>query len=129
MVYSPFMESFKFENLEIWKLANNYADEIHELTKRFPKDEKFALIDQLNRSTSSIPDNIAEGSGATTVKDFSNYLQTSIKSTYESVSQLYRACGRGYITEEQRQYFYAKARVLVRKIVAFKQSINRRGRF
>ena len=123
------MESFKFENLEIWKLACEYVDEIHELIKSFPSDEKFSLIGQLNRSTSSIPDNIAEGSGATSVKDFSNYLQTSVKSIYESVSQLYRAWRRGYITNEQRAYFYEKAKTLVAKISAFKQSINKRGRF
>lgn len=123
------MESFKFENLDIWKLACEYADEAHTLIKSFPLDEKLSLTGQLNRSTSSIPDNIAEGSGATTVRDFSNYLQVSIKSVYESVSQLYRAWRRGYITDEQRVYFYGKAKTLVAKISAFKQSINKRGRF
>lgn len=123
------MESFKFENLDIWKLACEYADEIHKLTKRFPVDERYSLTDQLNRSSSSIADNIAEGSGATTVRDFSNYLQTSVKSTYESVSQLYRAWRRGYITDERRLYFYEKAKTLVGKISAFKKSINNRGHF
>jgi four helix bundle protein len=123
------MESFKFENLEIWKLACEYADEIHKLTKKFPSHEKFALVDQLNRSSSSIADNIAEGSGSTSVRDFSNYLQTSIKSTYESVSQLYRASRRRYITERERSYFYEKARLLVRKILVFRKTINDRERF
>lgn len=123
------MESFKFENLEIWKLACEFADEVHALAKSFPKDERFSLVDQLNRSSSSIADNIAEGSGATTVKDFSNYLQTSVKSTYESVSQLYRAYRRGYITHEQKEYFYKKAKLLVSKILSFKKTINQRGRF
>lgn len=123
------MESFKFENLDIWRLACEYADDIHKITKRFPSDERFSLADQLNRSSSSIADNIAEGSGATTVRDFSNYLQTSIKSTYESVSQLYRAYRRGYITDKQKVYFYDRAKTLVGKIMAFKKSINARGRF
>ena len=123
------MESFKFENLEIWKLACQYADEIHEITKKFPRDERFSLEDQLNRSSSSISDNIAEGSGATTVRDFSNYLSTSVKSTYESVSQLYRAFRRGYITDAQKVYFYEKANTLVKKILAFKNTINRRNKF
>lgn len=123
------MESFKFENLDIWKLASEYADEIHELTKKFPADERFALSGQFNRSSSSIPDNIAEGSGSATVKDFSNYLQTSVKSAYESLSQLYRAWRRGYITETKRDYFYQKAKILVAKILAFKASINRKGKF
>ncbi|HEY5600622.1 MAG TPA: four helix bundle protein [Patescibacteria group bacterium] len=123
------MDSFKFENLDIWKLAYEYADEIHDLTKSFPKDELFSLSGQLNRSSSSIPDNIAEGTGSTTIKDCSNYLQVSIKSTYESVSQLYRAFRRDYITLEQKNYFYHKANVLVAKIISFKKSINSRGKF
>lgn len=123
------MESFKFENLEIWKLACEYSDEIYELTKTFLKEERFSLTDQLNRSSSSIADNIAEGSGSKTVRDFSNYLQNAVKSTYESVSQLYRACRRGYITEEQRIYFYEKAKLLVGKILSFKATINRKGSF
>lgn len=123
------MESFKFENLEIWKLACEYSDEIYDLTKTFPRNEWLSLSDQLNRSSSSIADNIAEGSGSMTVRDFSNFLQTSIKSTYESVSQLYRAYRRGYITEDQKNDFYGKAKLIVRKIVSFKKSINSRGKF
>jgi len=123
------MESFKFENLEIWTLACEYSDEIHELTKTFPNHEKYNLVNQLDLSSSSIPDNIAEGSGSTSIKDFSHYLQISIKSAYESVSQLYRAKRRGYITDEERLHFYNKANVLVKKILAFKKSINSRGRF
>src|SRR3989344_1539929 len=123
------MESFKFENLEIWTLACEYSDEIHELTKTFPNHEKYNLVNQLDLSSSSIPDNIAEGSGSTSIKDFCHYLQISIKSAYESVSQLYRAERRGYITGEQRLSFYDKSNVLVKKILAFKKSINFRGRF
>lgn len=123
------MQSFKFENLEIWKLACEYADEIHILTRKFPGEEKFSLVDQLNRPSSSIADNIAEGSGSTTIRDFANYLQTSVKSAYESVSQLYRAKRRGYITDKERLYFYDKAEILVKKTLAFKSTINKRGRF
>lgn len=123
------MQSFKFENLDIWKLSCEFSDEIHNLTKTFPRDELFSLTDQLNRSSSSIADLIAEGSGATTLKDFSNYLQMSIKSTYESVSHLYRAFRRGYITAKQKDYFYDNAKNLVGKMVAFKKAINQRGRF
>jgi|SRR3989344_178132 len=123
------MESFKFENLEIWHLANEYADEIHKVAKQFPKDERYALVDQLNRSSSSIADNIAEGSGAASVKDYSNFLQISVKSTYESVSQLHRCFTRGYITQDQKSYFYNRAKIIVSKVIAFKKTINRRGKF
>jgi len=123
------MESFKFENLEIWKLANEYADEIHKIVKKFPADEKYALISQLNRSSSSVADNIAEGFGSATVKDYSNFLQISVKSIYETISQLYRAQVRGYITQRQKDQLYDSAKVLVSKIIAFKKAVNKKGSF
>ncbi len=120
---------FKFELLEIWKLANDYADEIYKITKDFPKDEQFNLTNQLRRSSSSIPDNIAEGSGSQTVKDFKNYLQISIKSAFESVSQLDRAKRRYYIDEEMRSRMYNQAEILVRKINSFKKWLDEKGKF
>lgn len=71
----------------------------------------------------------AEGSGSFTVKDFKNYLQISVKSTFESVSQLMRAKRRGYIDEKERLRLYEKAEVLVKKINSFKRALDRRGRF
>jgi len=112
---------FKFEKLEIWHLANDYADKIYETTKTFPQEEKFNLVDQLKRAANSIPTNIAEGSGSESVKDFKNFLNISIKSTYETVSLLYRARKRNYIGEETRKKLYGEAEVLVKRTSAFKK--------
>lgn len=120
---------FKFEKLEIWELANQYADKIYDLTQTFPKEETYNLTDQLRRAANSIPTNIAEGSGGFSVKDFCNYLNIAIKSTYETVSLLYRARLRNYISEEKRRNLYNEAEVLVRKTIAFRRSINKNGRF
>ena len=38
---------FKFEKLEIWKLAIDLANEIHILTRNFPKEEMFSLTSQM----------------------------------------------------------------------------------
>lgn len=56
---------FRFEELEIWQLGFQYANEIYELTKKFPSGERFNLIDQMRRASLSIPTNIAEGSAGT----------------------------------------------------------------
>jgi four helix bundle protein len=52
---------FKFEKLEIWKLAIEFADEVHLLTRRFPKEEIFSLTSQFKRAADSVSLNIAEG--------------------------------------------------------------------
>ena len=51
---------FKFEKLEIWKLAIDIADNIHTLTRNFPKEEMFSLTDQIRRSSRSVGAQIAE---------------------------------------------------------------------
>lgn len=106
----------RFEHLAIWQEAVHYTNKVYQITKQFPRDELFALSDQLKRSSSSIPANIAEGSGSSSKKDFCHYLDISIKSVYETVSHLYIAQDQKYITEAQRFILYDKAEILVRKI-------------
>jgi len=48
------------KELDVYKFAFNYAMEIFELTKKFPKDEKYSLTDQIRRSSRSVCSNLAE---------------------------------------------------------------------
>lgn len=52
---------FKFEKLEIWNLAIYFANDVHLLTRKFPKDEMFSLSSQFKRAADSIALNISEG--------------------------------------------------------------------
>jgi len=114
---------FRFESLEIWKLAINYANHLYIVAKTFPKEEMFGLGDQLRRAAVSISNNIAEGSGGTN-RDFSNYLNVAVKSTLETVNILYFAKERKFINEAERIRLYDEAEKLIRKIRAFKKSLN-----
>lgn len=116
--------AFRFESLEIWHLAVAYADEIYQLTEKFPKHEMFGLISQVRRAAVSISSNIAEGSGSVTIKDYKNYLDIAIKSTLETVSELVVAEKRGYIDKKTKEMLYEKAEILIRKIRAFKISLK-----
>lgn len=118
--------AFRFEELEIWKASNIYIKNIYSLTKKFPKEEIFALVSQLRRSASSISANIAEGSGSSSKKDFSHYLDISIKSIFETVSHLYLAKEQKYITERDRINLYEQAEILVKRINSFKKWLNKK---
>lgn len=115
--------AFRFESLEIWKASIDYADELYDVAHNFPKDEKFALADQLRRAGVSISNNIAEGSGSATNKNFSSFLDISIKSTLETVNILYFAFKRKYIDETKMKELYSKAENLIKSIRAFKNSL------
>ena len=114
---------FRFENLEIWKLAVEYASEIYKLTITFPREETFGLVSQLRRASVSVSSNIAEGSGASTIKDYKNYLDIAIKSTLETSSLLYIATTQNYLDEKTRLKFYEDAEKQIRKIRAFKKKL------
>jgi len=117
--------AFRFENLDIWKDSNNFVDKIYKISKKFPREELFSLTDQMKRSASSVSANIAEGSGSSSKKDFSHYLDISTKSIYETISHLYLAKQQNYISDKTRQELYLEAEVLVKKIQSFKKWLNK----
>lgn len=116
---------FKFEQLEIWVEAKNYAGKIYKISKDFPRDEMYGLTDQLRRSAVSISANIAEGSGGNSKKDFSHFLDIAIKSLYETVSHLYIAKDQEYISEKVRMELYLEAEILIKRIKSFQSWINK----
>ena len=58
-----------FTQLEVWQESLALAKEIYLITKKFPSEEKFGLISQLQRASVSISSNIAEGCGRFHPKD------------------------------------------------------------
>lgn len=57
------MEIKSFTDLDAWKVNYELVLKIYQVTKSFPKDERFGIVDQLRRAVSSITANIAEGWG------------------------------------------------------------------
>jgi four helix bundle protein len=54
---------FGFEKLDIWQISMSLSIDIKKPTKTFPKEEIFQLTSHVNRSSASIPSNIAESTG------------------------------------------------------------------
>ena len=79
---------YRFEKLRVFHNAMGLVEEIYKTTRSLPKDERFALIDQLKRSSTSVVLNIAEGSGALGDTEFKSFLRNSLKSLDETVAGL-----------------------------------------
>ena len=92
----------KFEDLKVWQKSRELCQEISLLISKGNFSKDFGLKDQINRSSGSIMDNIAEGFGRKGNLEFINFLTYSSGSVCECKSQLYRAQDRKYITEEKR---------------------------
>lgn len=85
-----------FKKLMIWQRAMDLTDYTFDYCKHLPADERYNLIDQINRCSCSIPSNIAEGSGKSTPKHFAEFLSTSLSSGYELETQLLICERRAY---------------------------------
>ena len=86
-----------FRELDVWNKAMKLTDRVYDLVGDFPKEERYALGDQLRRAVVSIPSNIAEGFGRDTHKDFAHFLAQARGSLYEVSTQLDVAIRLGYM--------------------------------
>ena len=66
--------SLSYQDLTVWQKAMDLVEETYKLVKLLPKEEKYALGDQMRRAAVSIPSNIAEGKTRTSVKEYLQFL-------------------------------------------------------
>jgi len=90
-----------FEELKVWQKARMLCQEIYEIIEKEKFCKDYKLKDQINGSSGSVMDNIAEGFGRLGNNEFINFLTISNGSVLEVKSQLYRALDRKYITPEK----------------------------
>lgn len=86
-----------FEKLDVYQKARVFKKEIKILTRTFPKEERFGLISQLDRSASSISANLAEGSGRASNLDQAHFTNVSYASGLECIDHLNSALDLNYI--------------------------------
>jgi four helix bundle protein len=94
-----------FTELEVWKKARDFKNEIKELTNVFPTEEKFRLTDQIIRSSRGINTQIAEGHGRYTYKEQIHYCMIARGSLSETYNHLIDALDGTYIDQAKLDYF------------------------
>lgn len=92
------MKQNSFRELDAYKEGKKLIKEVYRLLKKFPKEEQYAMCDQLRRAAISITSNIAEGSGRNSFKEKVHFLEFSYGSLMEVLSQMDVACDLEYIT-------------------------------
>ena len=94
-----------FRKLKAYIKAKELVKQVYDQIKKFPREEQFALCDQLRRSVISVPSNIAEGSGRNSAKDQSHFYSMAYASLMEVLAQLDIACDLGYLTNDEFNHF------------------------
>ena len=77
-----------YHQLEIWQRAMTYVVQIYEFSAQLPQDERYNLTAQLRKAATSVPLNIAEGSGCQTNAEFPRFLSYAYRSLKEVVTCL-----------------------------------------
>lgn len=108
-----------FEELEIWQLSREICQDLWNAFENTSLGKDFELKNQMNRSSGSIMDNIAEGFERNGRREFINFLSYSKGSCGELRSQLYRAFDRKHITEEEFEFLKEKTITESKKIGSF----------
>ena len=98
-----------YRDLHIWQDSMNLVTEIYQVTKHFPKNEKFGLTSQIRRAAVSIPSNIAEGQARNSPKDFARFLSIAMGSLCEMETQLIIAQNLGFINANTIETLLDKA--------------------
>ena len=111
-------ESWHFRDLVVWQKAMALAGDVHQVTSTFPKSELFGLTSQLRRAAVSVPSNIAEGRGRTTVGEMRQFFGHSRGSTYEMETQLCIAESLDYLDRARFQKLLEQCWEVVRMLNA-----------
>ncbi|WP_396160427.1 four helix bundle protein [Flavobacterium sp.] len=114
----------KFEDLEIWNISRDICKDIEILFETTSLGKRYALKDQMDRSSGSIMDNISEGFERNGNREFINFLSYSKGSCGELKSQLYRSLDKKIISEEQFRITSEKIELVKNKIGAFMKYLN-----
>ncbi len=108
-----------FKELKIWQRSMDFAVEIYKVVLTFPSEEKFGLISQLKRCAISIPSNISEGSGRSSNPQFKYFLEISMGSCNEAITQLELAGRLKFIDDVKRIRLVDEALQIYKMILGF----------
>ena len=92
-----------YRELVVWQKAMDLVAETYRLVKLLPREELFALSDQMRRAAVSVPSNIAEGQQRNSTKEFVNFLSIAKGSTAELETQFMICVRLKYLTQSQTE--------------------------
>ncbi len=113
-----------FEDLDIWKMARKLCQEVNNIITTTALQNDYKLRDQINASSGSIMDNIAEGFERGGKNEFRQFLSFAKGSCGEFRSQLYRIYDRNYIAKEIFESMRDETLLIGKKIGSFIKYLN-----
>jgi four helix bundle protein len=115
-----------YRNLLVWQKGHELTLDVYAVTRSFPINEQYGLTSQLRRSSSSVPTNLAEGSGKLTDLDFRRYLSMSFGSANEVEYLLFLSYCLDYLSEDDYLRLDTKCKEVKKMLASFIDKLGRR---
>jgi len=116
--------SFRFENLEIWKRAIDIGRRLFTIANELEEKRLYRFAEQLRGAGLSMSNNIAEGSGSHSKKEFIQFLNIARRSTFENANMIMLFKMEGLISDEIKNQFLSDLDELCRMISGFIKSLK-----
>ncbi len=118
------MAKFRFQDLKIWQLAIDIGIELFDLADMLDGNRLYKFAEQLRGAGLSMSNNIAEGSGSSSKKEFAQFLNIARRSTFENANILIVLHRRQLISEEKLERLLDELDHLCRQITNFQKSLR-----
>jgi four helix bundle protein len=113
-----------FRELNVWRKAHLLTLEIYRVTAGFPREERFGLTGQLRRSCSSIPANLAEGSGRIGSAELARFCSIAMGSASELEYHLLLAKDLKLMTETAYEELLQQTIEVKRMLTSLRQKLT-----
>ncbi|SRR5258708_1264507 len=114
---------FRFENLEIWKRSIEMTDKIFDIADTLEAQHKYRFAEQLRSAALSITNNIAEGSGSLSRREFKQFINYAHRSLSETANRLIICNRRKFITESESTVHLTQLEEVSKMLVGFFKSL------
>jgi four helix bundle protein len=112
------------KDLQVWQKSIAMVTEIYALTKSYPKEEIYCIVNQIRRAAVSIPANIAEGCARRSTKEYVQFLYISLGSAAELETHLIVSHNLGYITTNTCDTMQVKLEEIIRMLTGLIKSLS-----
>ena len=118
------MVRFRFQDMKIWQMAIEITDKLFDIADGLEKKRLYRFAEQLRAAGMSMSNNIAEGSGSNSDKEFSQFLNITRRSTFENANILILLQRRSFIDQVTMDLLLEDLDHLCRKITNFQKSLK-----
>ena len=115
---------FRFQNLKIWKKAIEIGDKLLDIADDLEKRKLFRFAEQIRGAGLSMSNNISEGAGSLSDKEFANFLNIARRSTFENANMVIVFHRRNLIDSETRDNLLIDLEQECKMITAFIKSLK-----